>query len=268
MKILASSLQQANSRDPNSASNETGNGPNRLSVMKYSQIKPSAAVSRYVDSYWTLEDNSPTNSIQRIIPDGRPELIINFARPFENLTRGEWQSQPACFFVGQITSPLLLRPPRPAQMLGIDFRPHGAEQLLRLPMSELTDSVVALEDLSRRLFRQMEWVRDLSSLPEAVAALDRILAFRADRIAVGHNPVSYAVSELQRTAGLLSVKEVAHQIGWSTRQLQRRFKDAVGISPKLFARMQRFQRVFRAMDDRASGWIDTHSIAAITTRRI
>src|SRR5208282_6141946 len=108
--------------------------------MNFSQVKPSAAVARYVESYWMLEDSSPTSYIQRIIPDGRPELILNFGRPFESLTKGAWKPQPVCFFVGQITGPLLLRPAGPAGMLGIDFRPHGAARLLGRPMCELTDT--------------------------------------------------------------------------------------------------------------------------------
>jgi transcriptional regulator GlxA family with amidase domain len=54
----------------------------------------------------------------------------------------------------------------------------------------------------------------------------------------------------------MSIREIADHIGWSTRQLQRRCKDTVGISPKLFGRMQRFQGVFRTMEDAASEWVN------------
>src|SRR5271168_4142004 len=128
--------------------------------MDYRQVRPSAAVGKFVEFYWTLEDKSPSGGIQRIVPDGRAGIILNFANPFESYTNGTWKSQPECFFVGQITGPLLLRPPGPAGMLGIQFRPHGAAQLLTMPLSELTDSAVALEDLSRRLFGHLERVRE------------------------------------------------------------------------------------------------------------
>src|SRR5271170_5540445 len=140
--------------------------------MNYCQVRPSAAVSSYVEFYWMLEDRSPASGVQRIVPDGRSGLILNFGNPFESYTKGVWKSQPECFFVGQITGPLLLRPSGPAGMLGIQFRPHGATQLLRLPMWELTDSAIALENLSRRLFRELERVRHLPSLTQALAALD------------------------------------------------------------------------------------------------
>jgi AraC-like DNA-binding protein len=224
--------------------------------MNYCQVRPSAAVSRYVEFYWMLEDKSPASCVQRIVPDGRPALILNFGSPFQSQTDGVWKSQPECFFVGQITGPLLLRPSGPAGMLGIQFRPHGAAQLLGLPMSELTDSATALADLSRRLSRELERLRQLPSLTRALAVLDSILHAFAQQTCTDDDPVSYAVRAIEGTGGLTSVRELADRIGWSTRQLQRRFKDAVGISPKLFGRMQRFQRVFRAMEDSTSDWVD------------
>ena len=48
---------------------------------------------------------------------------------------------------------------------------------------------------------------------------------------------------------------MANRLGLSSRQFERRFRNVVGIPPKLFSRMQRFQRVFQTMEDRAN-WVD------------
>src|SRR6267142_497155 len=77
--------------------------------MKYFEKAPSIAVSRFIKCYWVLEDDSPTNFVQTIVPDGRFELILNLRRPFQSLQSEQWYSQPDCFFVGQITGPLLVR---------------------------------------------------------------------------------------------------------------------------------------------------------------
>lgn len=223
--------------------------------MNYREIAPSAATSRFVKCYWTLEDDSPSTDVQRIVPDGRPELILNFAQPFESQISGQWKPQPECFFVGQITGPFLLRPRGPARMLGVRFHPHGASELFGLPIWELTDSVLPLEDISRRLFRRFRRLRELRSLPQQLAALDRILHLTASSGGTNDPRVSFAVGEFERAHGAMGVKHVADRVGLSSRQLERRFKNAVGISPKLFSRMQRFQRVFRAMDDPDSDWV-------------
>jgi AraC-like DNA-binding protein len=227
--------------------------------MEYRQIRPSPSVSRFVEFYWTLEDQASNAEAQRILPDGRTALILNFGSPFESCTQGIWKSQPQCFFVGQITGPLLLRPSGPAAMLGIQFRPHGAARLLKMPMFELTDSAVALDAISTRLFRSVDSLRDFSSPALAVTFLDSILQSFSVQTRGHDQIVSHAVNAIEQSGGLIGISEVADRLGWSTRQLQRRFKHSVGISPKLFGRMQRFQQVFRCMEDPGSQWV---SVAA------
>lgn len=224
--------------------------------MHYYHIKPGASARRYIEFYWALEDRSYASGNQRIVPDGRSGFILNLGSPFESYANGKWTLQPHSFFVGQITSPLLLRPSGPVKMLGIQFRPHGAMQFLRLPMSELTDSAIALEDLAPRLFMELERVRHQTSLRRALAALDPVFFAFAGKTPIDNDLVSCAVKDIERAGGLVNLTDVAARIGWSARQLQRRFRDAVGISPKLFGRMQRFQGVFRAMENPILDWVN------------
>jgi AraC-like DNA-binding protein len=223
--------------------------------MHYRQIRPSASVGQHVEFYWTLEASSITGYVQRVIPDGRAGIVLNGANPFESRSNGIWKSQPECFFVGQITGPLLLRSAGPAKMIGIQFRPNGAARLLGLPISELTDTAIALDDLQQRLFRQLEWVRDLASPTQSIKALDNILCSFAERDCMDDQLVSNALRDIEYTGGCVSIKDVAARAGCSTRQLERRFEDSVGISPKLFSRMQRFQGVLRIADGPHSNWV-------------
>jgi AraC-like DNA-binding protein len=223
--------------------------------MNYRQIKPSSSVARYVEFYWTLEDTPTASYIHRIVPDGRACMVINFANPFQSFAKGKWQLQPPCFAIGQITGPILLRPSGRSRLLGVQFRPEGVTQLLRLPMCELTNSAIALDDFSLGWLRQIEQVREIPSLTQAIAEIDRILYRRAAQTATENDLISYAISEIERTAGSADIKGIANAMGCSTRQLQRRFKNTVGISPKLFGRMQRFQGVLRAMTNSTLDWV-------------
>ena len=224
--------------------------------MKYFESAPSIAVSRFIKCYWVLEDDSSTNVVQTIVPDGRSELILNLGRPFQSQMSDQWHSQPDCFFVGQITGPFLVRPNGPARVIGVRFQPHGASQLLGLPMDELTDSVVALDDISKRLHSRFERLRELCSVSEQLTALDGVLLEHRERIKKHDALVAIAVGEFERAGGLVGVGRLADRIGLSSRQFERRFRNAVGISPKLFCRMQRFQRIFQEMENPQSNWVD------------
>jgi AraC-like DNA-binding protein len=224
--------------------------------MKYFESAPSLAVGRFIKCYWVLEDDSPPNFVQTIVPDGRSELILNLRQPFQSQKGGEWDSQPDCFLVGQITGPLLVRPNGPATIIGVRFRPHGASQLLGIPIDKITNSAVALDAISKGLHNRFERLRELCSVSEQLAALDRILIERVGRIEGEDSLIAIAVGEFERAGGMLGVGYLADRLGLSSRQFERRFRDAVGISPKLFCRTQRFQRVFQAMENPQSNWVD------------
>ena len=224
--------------------------------MEYREIRPSGAVRRYIRCYWFLEDDSPLLSVQRIVPDGRSELVLNLGQPFESQRQGHWSRQPQSFLVGQITGPMLIRPGGPTRTFGVRFHPHGAAQLLKLPIHEVTDSVVPLEDISQQLRRHFEPIVEPRSVPEQFAALDQAMRTLAAQTVAEDSLVIRAVEQFEHSGGKARISHLAERSGVSTRQLERRFRDAVGISPKLFCRMQRFQRIFSRMEAPESDWAD------------
>jgi AraC-like DNA-binding protein len=72
---------------------------------------------------------------------------------------------------------------------------------------------------------------------------------------VGKNRAHGLASVQIRHHGTLSVRELARQGGISERQLEREFNDIVGLAPKIFSRILRFQRVFQAFEQNAK-WVD------------
>jgi AraC-like DNA-binding protein len=209
--------------------------------MYYREFAPGEDAGRFVERYWVLEDAAP-GTVQRVVPDGRPELILNLGQPFESLQNGLWERQPRCFLAGQLTGPLHLRAPGTTRILGVRFRPGGAAQLLGMPMQELTDRVVPASDLG------LASLAERATLPDVECALLRLERGQSDPL------VDEAARLLARYP---DVAAAAALLGVSPRQLERRFKTRVGMAPKYFARIRRFQRVFHAMEDAAGGgWVD------------
>lgn len=219
--------------------------------MQYREISPGTEAQAFVDCYWTLESEaSELNDIQRVIPDGCPELILNLDQPFESFEHGRWRVQPRCFLVGQITGPLLIRPHGRAKIFGVRFRPHGAAQLLNLPMKELTGLAVPIDDLSPELAREL----DRSLEPAGARAIESALVRHAN---VAEDPIiREAVRQIVEARGARDVARLAAHLGISLRQLERRFENRVGLSPKLFGRIQRFRHVFHEIDESRPDWVD------------
>jgi AraC-like DNA-binding protein len=228
--------------------------------VNYREIVPAGPASEFVERYWVLEsDASESGSVQRVVPDGTAQLILNLAQPFESCQDGEWRLQPRCFLAGQITRPLLLRPVGPARMLGVRFLAHGAGRMLGTPMPETTGRIVDLSDLVPALASDLDPIWDAPSAAGQTSRADAILAAWDRRHGRRDTVVEQAVARLT-SARLTSARvppdtaTLARTLGISLRQLERRFRNAVGLGPKHFARMRRFQRVFQAIEQQRPGW--------------
>jgi AraC-like DNA-binding protein len=224
-------------------------------MISYRAIRPSIPNTEFVVCYWLLQGTATPEDIQRIVPDGRPELIIHLGDSCAHQRGAIWEPQPECFFVGQISGPMLLRPTGRTNTLGIRFHPHGASRLFRLPLEELSGRSIPLLDLLPALDRELSAVRDLPTTSLQLKHVDRVLQRRLVRNARKDHIVEAAVSEIIASGGVVETAGLADRLGISLRQLQRRFKDEVGIGPKLLSRIQRFQRVFRALES-SCDWVD------------
>jgi AraC-like DNA-binding protein len=220
-------------------------------VIRYREIQPSAQLRPFVRTFWILEHDGEEATPQRVVPDGHSELILNWGRPFEMFQRDRWIGQPRHFLAGQIDQPLLLRPKGPAKMLGIGFHPHGAARLFAPSMRELSGRFTPIEDLSPALARDLD--RSLNS-PDPLAAVEATLLGCTHP---GDPLVAEAVRRIALAKGASGLAGLARDLGLSIRQLERRFRDAVGLPPKVFCRIERFNNVFRVLGQGAWNWVET-----------
>ncbi|MFV0676026.1 helix-turn-helix domain-containing protein [Variovorax sp. tm] len=128
------------------------------------------------------------------------------------------------------------------------------EAVLGAPASAIAGHTVALEDLwddSAQLFDRLAGAR---SMAEAAAALEGAISERLDTAQGGGVQPRFAL-EAARMLESASVDVVAADLGVSARHLRRVFREALGISPKAFARLTRFHRALRdARHDSRMGW--------------
>ena len=224
--------------------------------MRYSEILPIPALTRFVECFWILENDAGPAATQpeRLLPDGCIELILNFGEPFrEHKDDGQEERQPQHLLVGQMTRPILIAPTGSVQLLGIRFHPGGTFPFFRIPMHELTNQVTDLRALSSDFQNDLVRCVDKTSSLLKIAAVEKLLVERVRSCRNDSRLVSL-VTKLVQSGGQVSVDQLATDAGVSSRQLERRFLLEVGIGPKLLSRILRFQQIFRAVDRHDEGW--------------
>ena len=223
--------------------------------MHYKEFHPIAPLNRFVECVWTLSSPEPVieAQVERILPDGCVELILNFGSRITQHTGSKTDIQPRNFLVGQMTGPVLISPAGDVDLLGIRFRPGGAFPFIQIPMNEISDQVVELGSLSSVLEHQLLSACNLAAT--SAARVEAVVASLAERLPVVQDVNLMAIAELVvKSGGMRSVDHLAQDAGISCRQLERRFLRGIGLGPKVLSRILRFQQVFRAVERADNSW--------------
>jgi transcriptional regulator GlxA family with amidase domain len=130
-----------------------------------------------------------------------------------------------------------------ASIVGVHFRPGGAFPFLGVPAGELADTHVDLEALWGRPAAELRERLCAAATPaERFSLLEQTLAARLDRTTARHGAVPVALDAFEQTGTSVRVRDVARRVGLSQRRFIQVFATEVGLTPKLYGRVRRFQR--------------------------
>ncbi len=215
--------------------------------MDYREFVPDDFLAPYVKCYWALSgDALGPHEPERVLPDGCTELVFHFRDEFERLDSGAVHRQPRILLAGQLQSALLLRPTGRIGLVAVRFRPWGAHHFLPMPMNELTGRFAAGRDLfGLRLQELEEQLLEAANPPAAVRVLEGFLhsAFREKDSGLA----MLCAREMISSGGMIRVRELARRYHVSERQLERRTKQAIGLTPKELGRIVRMRRFVQAL---------------------
>jgi AraC-like DNA-binding protein len=213
------------------------------------RYRPSAPLSDFVELLWLFERPVASHGSERVLPTGTIELVINLA----DRTNGGFDSVVA----GPHARFFVLDTSQPATLIAVHFKPSGASAFLGLPLDELRNQHVPLEALWRKRAGEL---REQLIATEGVQARLRLLERRLTswlRDARRRHPaVGHALAAFGK--GSRRIADVVDETGLTSRRFIRLFNDEVGLTPKTFCRVSRFQRTVALLHRSAAvDWADT-----------
>jgi len=212
---------------------------------------PSPPLNFSINRFYYPNESLPLPR-EKVLPLPALDLKINFgggfqvydadhSEPFTTLTES-WA-------LGLWTKYHILDWPSDLQYLGVSFKPGRAYPFLGLPLSELHNQVVSLDAIWGTFAAELrERLYAAPTIQARFALLEQFLLARLCEAPYGLKAVQYAVAEIARRHGTLSIRELSESMGMSQKHLIVQFKQMVGCTPKELGRLYRFADILASID--------------------
>jgi AraC-like DNA-binding protein len=211
---------------------------------------PAAPLADHIETLWYHEIRGYSGR-ELILPSPYIELILNFGNPHKVLdladfARFDWQRDG--WLAGMQTRVLAIESTS-SHMIGARFKPGGAHAFMPRSPADFADQVAPVERIFGEEILQLRRRLLAAAAPEEKFKLfEEFLAARFAPDEDAYRLVRAAVAELEASRGTRPLAEVSEQLGVSHKHLTQLFTRLVGVRPKQFARMLRFNSVVAALD--------------------
>lgn len=203
--------------------------------MRYEEFPADPSIRHLVVNFWifSTDDRDPERFEHTIVPDGTSTI---------GLSRHSLTAVPMATFVGPRVTAAKVPVVRDACYCGIRFQPWAGGAALGMRIETLRDRFGPLARVSARAAQlMMESLHDAADDSAMVRSLERVALVLAGEAHPVDAIVAKAVEAIVDSDGSSRIVDVAAQVGVGERTLQRRFRAAVGLTPKEFARMRRIR---------------------------
>ncbi|GGG90983.1 DUF6597 domain-containing transcriptional factor [Silvibacterium dinghuense] len=212
---------------------------------------PPPPLDRLISCFWyweTTPGSAPSHEFERLMPTGEASLVVQLNQ--EPIRVYDWQdtthfgSFGHAVLAGPRSEPFVIETSQQERVFGIQFHPGGTFPFFREPGREFSNRDVCLSDLwGRGADRLRERLLACASVQAMFAAASATLLEQLVRPLALHPAVTYAAARMTAAPPRATVAALADEVGWSQRRLLDIFTEQIGLSPKSFCRVRRFQRV-------------------------
>ncbi len=213
------------------------------------EYKPHPSLKPYIKSYWTLKspDMNGTVKQKQFLSDSGVKISFNLADPVQfGLAGSKPLLVPKGCVSGPLTSNFRVSSSGCMNRFGIQFHPGGAYPFISEPAFELKDGFFDLEEIwgvhgkvLTKKIRSPELTTE-----ERIQILEPFLLKRLEQIKKIDPGFEFAVGMILSRDGQITVDQLSRATRIGHRQLERKFKKKIGISPKLLCRILRFRNLF------------------------
>jgi AraC-like DNA-binding protein len=207
--------------------------------------RPVPALRHLIRYYYQLQTHLACRTAVQPVPARSPQAVeFTFGAPYEVRRLdggGARNAYPIALIGSQTFRRVELLMHGNIDAFTIVFQPGGVPALFSVPAEELTnDDFEGEAVLGRGLGELLRRLGDVSSFADRARVADAYLCAKR-RALEPISGITDAATRVLSSSGCVRVSDLAYHAGLGIRQFERRFRYEIGIPPKLYARIVRFE---------------------------
>ena len=209
---------------------------------------PSADLQPFIYSYIIIKiDIGNSVETSYIIPHGCPQLIFFCSNPSKymlDIHDEGMHFRCQSFVGGQINRPIFFEYSGYSKAVAVMFKPSGIYHLLNIPQHEFTNQIC---DLNLLLGRKRNFIDHIISAPSDTMKIQKTEALLRTYLKNNYQKtkIDMAVDMIIKNKGNINMKKIKSELYFAHRTFERRFQKIIGLTPKEYAKIVRFNHIFK-----------------------
>jgi AraC-like DNA-binding protein len=203
-------------------------------VSLYREYPPPPLLHGRIECFWERDVHALGGHVHRVLPDGCIDVLFEC----------EGISAATSYVVGAMTRPLLVARSDAMHVFAVRFKPGAAAEFFRPPLFHLTDARIDLCDLWSHPLGLVEQVCAATTSQERINLVAQELMCRLSDKRPTQRKVTLALQTLALRPDR-SIEQLCRELGITRQGLAKGFRNSVGLSPKMLARILRMRIVLK-----------------------
>jgi len=193
----------------------------------------------------------PADDMNLVIPNGNLKLTVSYKNGIIASLNGKTfaSKQHDITLTGLIDVPVVLNVDKDVatETIGIEFSPRGAYRFFHFSLHDIHNQIYSVSDLLGNMGKQLiEQMNNTRSVQQKIAVLQRFLY---KQLSLQHQDLifEYCIEKITASNGRIIVKELEKKTGYSSRWLNMKFNEKLGVSPKNLSTIYRFKHYYQSL---------------------
>jgi len=220
--------------------------------LRFQNIEPHPLLKGYIEKMWLFESSGrmPAGDLKLVVPNGNIKLAVAFRNGIVAAINGQLFSskEQSISVTGLVDVPVTLDVDEDVATgtICIEFSAQGAYRFFHFSLDEIKNKIYPLNDVLGKISKQLEeQIANTESVEGKIFLLQQFLLKQFSLIK--EDPVfEYCIDKIQLSKGRITVKELEKKTGYSSRWLNMKFADKIGVSPKNLSAVTRFKHYYQA----------------------